>query len=73
MKILTNRRFHWIAVSLVAILGLTFGAYALYVGGRPAPIPVKHKYFDGITYYREVSLYPHPLDCVTTMKRIHPR
>ena len=61
MKILTNRRFHWIAVSLVAILGLTFGAYALYVGGRPAPIPVKHKYFDGITYYREVSLYPHPM------------
>ncbi len=61
MKFLTNRRFLWAVISLLVILGFAFGLYALYVGGRPAPIPFKPKYFDGVTYYREVGLYPHPM------------
>ena len=35
-------------------------AYLLYVRGRPAPVPLKHSYYDGaITYYRRVYYLPH--------------
>jgi len=48
----------WIGVGLFALLGLCLGAYLLLFQGRPAPVPVKHKLYEGVTYYRKVRFLP---------------
>jgi hypothetical protein len=53
----------WIAllVSVIFILLLCIGGYILYDRGRPAPIPVKEKLFDGVNYQRVVHFLPRPM------------
>jgi hypothetical protein len=40
------------------LLSLCVGGYILYDRGRPAPIPVKEKLYDGVTYRRVVLFFP---------------
>jgi hypothetical protein len=56
-------KFKWIAIvlSVVFILLLCVGGYSLYDRGRPAPVPVKEKLFDGVIYQRVVRLLPRPM------------
>ena len=43
------------------ILALCLGAYALYDRGRPAPIPLKQRLYDGVIYRRIVRVLPRPM------------
>jgi len=47
----------------VVLLGLIFlmGGYYLFTRGRPAPVPVKEKIMDGVTYHRIVHYLPHSM------------
>jgi uncharacterized protein YigE (DUF2233 family) len=53
----------WVAVLVAAILavGLCIGVFSLYDRGRPAPVPVKEKLYDGVVYQRVVRLLPRPM------------
>jgi hypothetical protein len=53
----------WVGILLATILvvGLCIGAYSLYDRGRPVPVPVKEKLYDGVTYQRVVRLVPRPM------------
>ena len=46
---------------ILIVVSLCSIAYLLYDRGRPAPIPVKQKLFDGVTYRRVVRYLPHPM------------
>ena len=46
---------------LVMILSLCISGYLLYDRGRPAPIPLKQKLYNGVTYRRIVEYLPRPL------------
>lgn len=50
-----------ILLTLLLILGLCVGGYSLYDRGRPAPIPVKQKLYEGVTYERLVHVFPRPM------------
>jgi hypothetical protein len=59
MKFPRRKRFHWISLSLFAILALCVLGYAIYDRGRPAPVPAKRTLFEGaVTYYRRVYYLP---------------
>ena len=45
----------------IITLGLCLGGYALYDRGRPAPVPVKQKLYEGVTYRRVVHVFPRPM------------
>ena len=38
----------------LALVSLCIGGYLFYDRGRPAPIPMKQKLFEGVTYRRIV-------------------
>lgn len=42
-------------------LALLVGGYALYNRGRPAPVPMKDKLYEGVTYRRMVHVFPRPM------------
>jgi hypothetical protein len=48
-------------IGLLVLVILCVGGYALYDRGRPAPLPVKQKLYEGVTYRRLVRLFPRPL------------
>lgn len=50
-------------VALLAIItfGLCVGGYAIYDRGRPAPVPMKQKLYEGIVYRRVVHVFPRPM------------
>ncbi len=54
-----KRRILWLSGALAAIILLLLGGYALLTRGRPAPIPVKQRLYEGVTYQRQVRLLPH--------------
>lgn len=43
------------------VIGLCIGAFLLYDRGRPAPIPMKQKLYDGVIYRRVVRFTPRPM------------
>lgn len=43
------------------LIGLCISAYLLYDRGRPAPIPMKEKLYEGVTYRRIVHVFPRPM------------
>ena len=45
---------------ILLVLGLLAGGYTLYDRGRPAPVPLKEKLYDGILYRRMITLLPRP-------------
>src|SRR4030095_12049159 len=46
---------------ILLLLGLCIGGYALYDRGRPAPLPIKQKLYDGVTYRRLIRVFPRPM------------
>jgi hypothetical protein len=48
-------------IVLFIFLSLCIGGYALYDRGRPAPIPLKQKLYDGVTYRRMIRILPRPM------------
>ena len=43
------------------MLLLCIGGYAIYDRGRPAPVPLKQKLYEGVIYRRIVHLFPRPM------------
>ena len=50
-----------IFVWFVIIISLCIGGYFIYDRGRPAPVPLKQKLYEGVTYRRIVEYLPRPL------------
>jgi len=50
-----------ISFAVILVIALFVGGYGLYDRGRPAPVPVKEKLFDGVTYQRVVQILPRPV------------
>ncbi len=48
-------------IAIFILISLCIGAYALYDRGRPAPVPMKQKIYEGVTYRRIVRVFPRPL------------
>jgi hypothetical protein len=51
------RIIFWILI----IVSLGIGGYILYDRGRPAPIPMRQKLYEGVTYRRIVEYLPQPM------------
>ena len=47
--------------SILILMSLCIGAYLLYDRGRPAPIPMKQKLYEGVIYRRVVRVLPRPM------------
>ncbi len=60
-NLLRRAKLLWIAVSAVVIIALFGVAVALYNRGRPMPVPVRERLFNGVTYTRMIRLSPRPL------------
>jgi phosphodiester glycosidase len=56
-----KRKLTGVIVSSLILLGLCTAGYLLYDRGRPAPIPVRQKLYEGVTYRRVVQFIPHPM------------
>jgi hypothetical protein len=55
-------KFRWITLVLALVLVLLCVAgYIFYDRGRPAPVPVKEKLYNGVTYQRVVRVLPRPM------------
>ena len=50
-----------VVLGIFILLALLVGGYSLYNRGRPAPVPMKEKLYDGITYRRIVHVIPRPM------------
>ena len=48
-------------IGALVVMGLCLGGYLLYDRGRPVPIPMKQKLYEGVTYRRIVRYLPHPM------------
>lgn len=48
-------------VGILVLIGLCIGGYVIYDRGRPAPVPMKQKLYEGVTYRRVVRLFPRPM------------
>ena len=48
-------------LGILVLMGLCIGGYLIYDRGRPAPIPMKQKLYEGVTYRRLVRLFPRPM------------
>jgi hypothetical protein len=53
----------WVVVifAVILVMGLCIGGYTLYDRGRPAPVPVREKLYDGVIYQRVVQVLPRPM------------
>ena len=49
------------AIGILVLMGVCLGSYLLYDRGRPAPIPMKQKLYEGVTYRRVVRYFPRPM------------
>lgn len=50
----------WLGLLPVVLL-LVIGVYVLFTLGRPAPIPTKRMLYEGVTYRRLVTYWPHAM------------
>ena len=58
---MNTRRFTKTIIGILVLLGLCLGGYLFYDRGRPAPIPMKQKLYEGVTYRRVVRYFPRPM------------
>ena len=57
MKSSTGR----LILAILLISGILVGGYSLYSRGRPAPVPLRQKLFDGVMYRRMIQVVPRPM------------
>ncbi|RJP49875.1 MAG: phosphodiester glycosidase family protein [Anaerolineaceae bacterium] len=55
------RKFRSWLVPLAAGIAILAGVYFLFTLGRPAPVPVKHELYEGVTYRRIIRYLPHAM------------
>lgn len=48
-------------IGTIVLMGLCVGGYLIYDRGRPVPIPMKQKLYEGVTYRRVVRYLPRPM------------
>ncbi len=48
-------------LAVTVLVAVLLGAVAVYDRGRPAPVPMKQRLFDGVTYVRYVRWSPRPM------------
>jgi uncharacterized protein YigE (DUF2233 family) len=48
-------------IGALVVMGLCLAGYLLYDRGRPVPIPMKQKLYEGVTYRRIVRYLPRPM------------
>jgi hypothetical protein len=48
-------------IAVLILLSMCISGYLIYDRGRPAPIPMKQKLYDGVIYRRVVRLFPRPM------------
>lgn len=48
-------------VAVLLVLAIGVAGYLWYARGRPAPVPMKQKLYNGVTYRRVVHVFPRPL------------
>jgi Phosphodiester glycosidase len=58
---LNTRKWTRTIVGILVLMGLCLGSYLFYDRGRPAPIPMKQKLYEGVTYRRIVRYLPQPM------------
>lgn len=46
---------------MVILISLCIGGYSLYDRGRPAPVPMRQKLYEGVVYRRVVHVFPRPM------------
>lgn len=51
----------WGATAVLVLAGMLVGAVLLYDRGRPVPVPVRERLYDGVTYSRMVRVAPRPI------------
>lgn len=56
-----NRRPAKIIFWILIIISLCVGGYLFYDRGRPVPVPMKQKLYEGVIYRRVVQFVPHPM------------
>jgi len=56
-----NKKTTKIIIGLLLIVGLCVGGYLLYDRGRPAPVSMKQKLYEGVIYRRLVQYVPRPM------------
>jgi hypothetical protein len=56
-----TRRLKRSIVSILVLMSLCIGGYLLYDRGRPVPVPLKQKLYEGVIYRRVVRVFPRPM------------
>jgi hypothetical protein len=56
-----KRKWLFIVPAIGFVLALCVGGYSLYSRGRPAPVPLREKLYDGVVYHRVVHVLPRPM------------
>ncbi len=56
-----TRKLAKIIFLIFLVVSLCVGGYLFYDHGRPAPVPMKQKLYEGATYRRIVQYVPHPM------------
>ena len=56
-----TRKLTGLLLGALVLIGLCIGGFLLYDRGRPAPVPVKQKLYEGVTYRRIVRYLPRPM------------
>ena len=54
-------KLKWTTLFISAMVVLCFGSIVIYNRGRPAPVPMKQKLYDGVIYRRIVQVFPRPM------------
>src|SRR5690349_18281886 len=50
-----------VSLGALLLIVLCIGGYLLYDRGRPAPVPLKQKLYEGVIYRRIVRIFPRPM------------
>ena len=50
-----------VSLGVILLLVLCIGGYLFYDRGRPAPMPIKQKLYEGVIYRRVVHVFPRPM------------
>jgi hypothetical protein len=58
---MNTRKLTRTIIGAFVLMGLCLGGYLFYDRGRPAPIPMKQKLYEGVTYRRVVRYLPRPM------------
>jgi len=56
-----NRKLTQIVFGSFIVMALCVAGYLFYDRGRPAPIPMKQRLYEGVTYRRVVQIIPHSM------------